>query len=218
MTVNYTVSGTATNGTDYTNLGGTATFAAGSSTATINVNPLYDNVLENNETVTVTLTPNNAYQLGTAVTANLEILDNTTYPTQGYLKFDGVDDYFRIVLDEPETEVTHEFLFKTLDSNAGLMSVVDGDLGEKGHDRHLYLENGNIKTRLHSTEVIGSQGLNLADGKWHHVAHVFGASVGGQRIYIDGNLVASGTKTTSDFNWQTAINLGFSYDGQSDYF
>ena len=58
------------------------------------------------------------------------------------LKLDGVDDYISISIDVPETEVTHEFRFKTTDTNAGLFSVVDGDLGVGGHDRHIYLEGG----------------------------------------------------------------------------
>ncbi|NCS18130.1 MAG: LamG domain-containing protein, partial [Microcystis aeruginosa G13-12] len=76
--------------------------------------------------------------------------------------------------------------------------------------------NGNIVVRIWNNEVIASSGLNLADGKWHHVAHVFGASVGGQQIYVDGQLVASGSRTISDFNWQDKISIGYSAD--SGYF
>ena len=135
----------------------------------------------------------------------------------GSLKLDGVDDYLSISIDVPETEVTHEFRFKTTDANAGLFAVVDGDLGTGGHDRHIYLKDGNINTRLWNTEIIQSTGLNLADGNWHHVAYVVGASVGGQKLYVDGQLVASGNKVSSDFNWQKRINLGFSNDAQNKF-
>ena len=57
--------------------------------------------------------------------------------------------------------------------------------------------------------------MNLADGKWHHVAYVIGASAGGQKLYVDGQLVASGNKVSSNFNWQKRINLGFSNDAQN---
>ncbi len=50
------------------------------------------------------------------------------------------------------------------------------------------------------------------------MTHVFGASVGGQKIYVDGQLRASGTKQQSDFGWQNGINIGFSYDAATDYF
>src|SRR5207302_314525 len=56
-TVNYSVSGTATEGTDYT---GTSTHSitilAGQTSGTITVDPTADTTFENNETVTVTLT------------------------------------------------------------------------------------------------------------------------------------------------------------------
>ncbi|MEO1432886.1 MAG: LamG domain-containing protein, partial [Cyanobacteria bacterium J06633_8] len=133
------------------------------------------------------------------------------------LKLDGVDDYISIDIDVPETEVTHEFRFKTTDTNAGLFSVVDSDLGVGGHDRHIFLEGGNLKTRLWNTEIIQSTGLNLADGQWHHVAYVIGASAGGQKLYVDGELVASGNKISSNFNWQKRINLGFSNDAQNNF-
>ncbi|NCR21969.1 MAG: hypothetical protein GPJ27_08630, partial [Microcystis aeruginosa L111-01] len=136
-------------------------------------------------------------------------------PTRA-LYFDGVNDYIQINLNEPETEVTHELWFKTTSLNGGLFSVVAGNLGSGGHDRSIYLSNGNIVVRLWNNEVIASSGLNLADGKWHHVAHVFGASVGGQQIYVDGQLVASGSRTISDFNWQDKISIGYSAD--SGYF
>jgi Calx-beta domain/Met-zincin len=76
LTVNYTVSGTATNGTDYNSLTGTATFAAGSATTLINVNVTDDSAVESNETVVLTLNTNNAYIIGTANTATVTIADN----------------------------------------------------------------------------------------------------------------------------------------------
>ena len=59
ITVSYTVSGSATAGTDYTALTGTVTIPAGASSATIPVDVLNDNVVELAETVIVTLTSTN---------------------------------------------------------------------------------------------------------------------------------------------------------------
>ena len=55
ITVTYAVAGTATPGADYATLTGTALIPAGQSSVTIPVTVLDDNVVENAETVTVTL-------------------------------------------------------------------------------------------------------------------------------------------------------------------
>lgn len=168
---------------------------------------------------------------------------------QTMLQFDGADDYVKvpmnsnplldynataktsysanlsgntcieIMLDEPETEITHEFWFKTSQNNGGLFSVEDfKEEVSDGHDRHIYLSGGNIYARVWNNEIIHSNGKNYADGNWHHVAHVVGPSVPGQRLYVDGDLVASGAKFASAFNWQDRVYIGFSVDAQQDYF
>ncbi|BAY20472.1 putative peptidase [Calothrix sp. NIES-2100] len=78
LTVNYTVAGTATNGTDYNPLTNSVTFAAGSSTAIINITPIDDLANENTETVVLTLATGTNYNLGTANTATVNIADNDT--------------------------------------------------------------------------------------------------------------------------------------------
>ncbi|AKV66559.1 Alkaline phosphatase [Microcystis panniformis FACHB-1757] len=67
LTVNYTLGGTATLNTDYTRTGtnNTVTFAAGSSTATVTVNPTADTTVESNETVILTLAAGTGYTVGT---------------------------------------------------------------------------------------------------------------------------------------------------------
>ncbi|MFN6008898.1 MAG: Calx-beta domain-containing protein, partial [Microcystis sp.] len=54
LTVNYSISGTATNGTDYTSLPTSVTFAANSATATLTVDPTADTTVESDETVSLT--------------------------------------------------------------------------------------------------------------------------------------------------------------------
>ncbi len=76
LTATFDVSGTATLTDDYvvagadsfTSTTGTVTFAAGSATAEVTVNPVADLVLEYDETVGVTLTSGGSYQLTTAIT------------------------------------------------------------------------------------------------------------------------------------------------------
>ncbi|NCS59621.1 MAG: hemolysin, partial [Microcystis aeruginosa G11-04] len=83
LTVNYTIGGTATNGTDYTSIPTSVTFAANSSTATVIVDPTADTTVENNETVALTLAAGTGYTVGTttAVTGTITN-DDTSVPSQ----------------------------------------------------------------------------------------------------------------------------------------
>jgi hypothetical protein len=77
LTVFYTPSGTATNGSDYTALSGSVTIAAGQTTATITVAPIDDSVPnEGIETVILTLSSNASYSVGTPSSATVSIADN----------------------------------------------------------------------------------------------------------------------------------------------
>ena len=67
VTVNYSMSGKATNGTDYT-LSGTAgqvTIPGGQTSATVTLNALTDKVKEKAETAIMTLQPGSGYNLAT---------------------------------------------------------------------------------------------------------------------------------------------------------
>ena len=134
-------------------------------------------------------------------------VNNVAYIGGDALILDGSGDYLSATVNVSETNYTAEMWFKA-NSDGGLYSVVGG-----GHDRHIYLHNGgNIYTRVWSNETINTSGTNYADGQWHHVAHVFGGSQGGQKIYVDGVLQASGSKASSNFTSQSGINIGYSAD------
>ncbi len=75
LTINIAVSGTATSGTDYAALPVAVTFLAGSSTATLSLNPIDDTTIESSETVTVTVSPSATYNIGTP-SATVTIADN----------------------------------------------------------------------------------------------------------------------------------------------
>ncbi len=66
LLVRYQLGGTAINGSDYVALTGTVTIPAGQRSATFQIVPLDDSLLESVETVTVALLNDTAYQLGTA--------------------------------------------------------------------------------------------------------------------------------------------------------
>ncbi|NOR29025.1 MAG: HYR domain-containing protein, partial [Lutibacter sp.] len=77
--ISYTISGTATAANDYTTLTGSVTIPAGSTSTTIDVSVLNDNILEASETVIITLdtiTSGDAdISIGTPVTATVTIAD-----------------------------------------------------------------------------------------------------------------------------------------------
>ena len=87
LTANYGVAGTATFNTDYTKIGtgnftatsGTITFAAGASTATLTIDPTADTMVENNETVALTLAAGTGYTIGTT-TALIGTIVNDDVP------------------------------------------------------------------------------------------------------------------------------------------
>jgi hypothetical protein len=250
LTVNYSVSGTARNGFDYSYLGTLATyfplslnqsgvsgdvgtsvtFEAGSDTATINVDPLPDNVLEENETVVVTLEPNSAYQLGTATTANLAIADNTTYPTQGYLKFDGVDDQF-VIADQDAIDFdtnqnfTVEVWFKADSTQDGGNSILEKWWSGNGNEGYPFIIRYHHDTGIvyagryditNNPVVQSTTAVN--DNKWHHLAFIKDGKT--LRLYIDGNEEASSGVTDTTVN--TTKNPSPVYVGSrgpnSDYF
>jgi hypothetical protein len=97
LTANFSVDGTATFNSDYTVSGaasfgataGTVTFAAGSSTATVTVDPTTDPTEEPNETAVLTLTANAAYTIGTAAAATGTI-NNDDVPSAPTLTISAV--------------------------------------------------------------------------------------------------------------------------------
>jgi hypothetical protein len=76
LTVNFTVGGTATGGTDYTSMGTTVAFLAGSGTATATVNVIDDSLVEGAETVVVTLAAGTGYSVGSPAAATVTIQDD----------------------------------------------------------------------------------------------------------------------------------------------
>ena len=81
VVVNYTVSGTATSGTDFTALTGSVSFVNGQQNRTVIVTPINDNIVENSETVIVTLGSGTGYNLGATATrtATVNIDDTDTF-------------------------------------------------------------------------------------------------------------------------------------------
>jgi Calx-beta domain/Domain of unknown function (DUF4114) len=81
VTVNLSApTGTALSGVDYTALATTATFAAGSATATVNVATIDDTLVEPTETIGLALAAGAGYTLGTTTAATINLTDNDVAP------------------------------------------------------------------------------------------------------------------------------------------
>jgi subtilisin family serine protease len=80
LTVRYSVTGTATAGSDYVALPGSVTFPAGSATATLVVSAIDDTIPEGVETVIVTLTPDASYIVGLPSRATATIVSDEAPP------------------------------------------------------------------------------------------------------------------------------------------
>ncbi|MFM5946430.1 MAG: S8 family serine peptidase, partial [Dolichospermum sp.] len=76
LTVNIAMSGTATNGTDYTTISTPVNFAAGSAAATVNLNVIDDTLIEGTETAILTVLAGTGYTVGAAASATVNIADN----------------------------------------------------------------------------------------------------------------------------------------------
>ena len=76
LTVQYTVSGTATPGSDYVALSGSTQITAGSLTRSTTITPFDDTLVENNETIVVHLAPSAAYSIGTPNSATVTLSSN----------------------------------------------------------------------------------------------------------------------------------------------
>ncbi len=75
----YTVSGTATAGSDYTSLTGSVSIPIGQTSAAVTITALNDTAVESGETVIVTIQPAGAYTIGTA-SATVSIADDDVGP------------------------------------------------------------------------------------------------------------------------------------------
>src|SRR5262249_13447746 len=76
LVVSYMLSGTATNGTDYTALSGTVTISAGLASASVTVTPIDDAVFEGPESVVAAVGASSGYSIGAPGNATITIDDN----------------------------------------------------------------------------------------------------------------------------------------------
>ena len=76
LTVNFTISGTATNGTDYNTIATSVTIPAGATSALVSLTVKDDSIAEPTETASFTLASDAGYTIGTTAAATISIADN----------------------------------------------------------------------------------------------------------------------------------------------
>ena len=81
LNVNIAMSGSASNGTDYTTIAGNVAFAAGQATTVATITPIDDAIFEGSESVIVTVQAGTGYEVGSAGTATITLADNDTAST-----------------------------------------------------------------------------------------------------------------------------------------
>ena len=130
--------------------------------------------------------------------------------------FNGANQYVQVYQNLPEYDFTIEMWVKTISPNVGIFSAAEASAGVGGHDRNLFLEDGQLCARVLGSAKWNS-GFTINDGEWHHIAFVVQSGIG-QRIFVDGNLSPnSNSYDHSDFNWQYYFHIGFSPDAINRY-
>ena len=120
LSVNYTVGGTATLGTDFSGIAATpatktVSFAAGADTTTVTVDLTVDTTIEPDETVALTLTTGNGYSIGTADAVVGTVL-NDDLPRHGVI---SLSDYHYTVYENEFAEIT----INRINGSDGVVSV-----------------------------------------------------------------------------------------------
>jgi len=89
LSVYFTMSGTATNGTDYNTISSPKTISAGSSYVDVTLTPKDDSAVEGNETAVLTISTNSTYERGSPYSATVTILEIVEdYPEGNYYKYE----------------------------------------------------------------------------------------------------------------------------------
>jgi len=190
-------------------------FAEGSTGGRIYIPGVQDAVQEGIESIQLTLVDNietnsnNFTYTGYSVAANasqttLNLKDSGYYApgvaitAQGKtgsaaLRFNGSSDRLRTSISEAATNTSREIVFRTSSANGGLYQL---NANATSDYLGLYLQNGNLVSKLGASSQLSTTARNYADNNWHRVLVTVGSN-GGHCLYVDGQLVASNSAQTS---------------------
>ncbi|MEA5451518.1 Ig-like domain-containing protein [Leptolyngbya sp. CCNP1308] len=213
LTVAYNLGGTATNGTDYTNLPGTVTFAAGATTATVTVAPIADNLAEGSETVILTLVDQLGYTLGANTTATITLADPPNQPPVATNDTATTDEDTAVTINVLANDTDPDGNPRSLTSftNPTNGTVTRDDNGTPTNltdDQLIYTPNANYNGSDSFTYSIsdGNGGtatatVNLTVNSVNDAASISGTATGAvteDLNVVSGNLSATGSLTVAD--------------------
>jgi hypothetical protein len=128
LTVNYTVGGSATNGTDYSNLTNSIVIPVGASSVTLPINVIYDSIGEGNETVALNLAADNGYSLGTTTSAIVNIADHDPIFNNFSLVDASGDNTFNTIFEGGATRFSYNLANPLSLSNVRLEALSNGSV------------------------------------------------------------------------------------------
>ena len=151
----------------------------------------------------------NGHHASQATAGNQSTYTTNSMNTRPVLRFDGSNDWMGITIDVPETDFSQFMVFRTIGSDGAgaAITITNAHSSSAGsHDRQFGLTGNNLGHRLWNNQIITSAaGFNDNNA---HLANVNVNNSTGQNIYANGTSVATGNKTSSDFNTQTHMLIG----------
>ncbi|RCJ21084.1 hypothetical protein A6770_30920 [Nostoc minutum NIES-26] len=177
LNIKYTISGSATNSSDYNQLNGTVTIATGQSFADIAITPVADIFREGSETVTLTLSTQRDYDIDTSqITATVFLADNSNtavlaqprllkdinlgYKSSYPFNLSNVNGILYFTADDGIHGVE---LWKSDGTEAGTVLVKDINLGS-GDSTYSFLTNVDGTLYFATDDGIHGNGLWKSDG------------------------------------------------------
>ncbi len=198
LSIPYTISGTATNGTDFTVTPATFNFAVGATTATITVNTIDDAVIEATETVIVTLGTATGVNPGTNLSQTVQIVDNDA-PLGNRIVSLGVASGVAVA---PNDGLPTAIIFKA-EVNS---TLTVGEVGVSSFSDNLRLLDGD----LNPVSGIGGRNANGVFQAELTAGQMYGLIINSSRVDDQGTIVflrssagpggISGENTTNLFN------------------
>ncbi len=165
VTLNYTLSGTATPGQDFANLSGTATLVSGASSVEIPVLVNSDTEAEGDETLILTLSPSADYEIGTSsASVIIEDLPFDQYRFENFgTSTEGIDPDEDFDNDGNSNLIEYAFGLDPTQSDVLPFNLLLDD--QSSTDRMLELEYQE-DTRLTDIEYIAESSTSLAPSSW----------------------------------------------------
>jgi|GEM_PF-6800723 len=134
------------------------------------------------------------------------------------LAFDGANDYIRIMVPS-DSDLTTEFWLNTTQTGGGGagsqwyagQGIIDATMGGRSgstNDFGISLVGSKVAFGIGNPDVTIQSTTAVNDGRWHHVAVTRVSGTGAMRLYVDGQLEATGTGGTGRRNDPYYLAIG----------